>query len=252
MDDGPPRRRSALQPAAGGHAPTGRPTSHSCPNGSSNRPIRHPCSSETGLVWVAPATTAASRSDAGSSTTSNTRPVAPPIAFGLKRRSCSEAVETQNRAPATASCATTSTSQVHSNDARRRRPAHARRTRRRPAHQPPKAPAGSRLASCSLRQYPVRVLTGRKPRGSGPTPRPHSNQASVRTPSPHTIGMAEPRAQRSPWCTLPHPPADAGVDAPVGDDCCGSSKRRACGRVAVGRQAGMAAMRLNVIVTGAA
>lgn len=48
-----------------------------------------------------PVTTAAATTDSGSSTTSSTRPVAPPITSGLKRRSASDAFETQNRAPET-------------------------------------------------------------------------------------------------------------------------------------------------------
>jgi hypothetical protein len=95
-------------PSAGGHWPRGLPISHSWPNGSKIRPKRQPCSSAISDAGVAPNSTACANIVSGSSTTSKVRPVAPPIAAGLKRGPSSPPEETQNAASPIASCATIS------------------------------------------------------------------------------------------------------------------------------------------------
>jgi hypothetical protein len=91
----------------GGHAPSGLPISHSCPNGSTIRPRRQPCSSATGDASVAPAATACSSTWLGSSTTSSVRLVVPPIACGLRRFMAGLAAATEKVASSTASGAAT-------------------------------------------------------------------------------------------------------------------------------------------------
>ena len=56
-----------------GQAPSGRPTSQWCPNGSSIRPSSQPCSSAAGYTSRAPAATARAITARGSSTTSASR-----------------------------------------------------------------------------------------------------------------------------------------------------------------------------------
>jgi hypothetical protein len=72
------------------------------------RPSRQPCSSAIGERSMAPAARARSTLASGSSTTSSVRPVAPPIAVGLKRPASADAAATQKAASPTASWATTS------------------------------------------------------------------------------------------------------------------------------------------------
>jgi hypothetical protein len=91
-----------------GQSPNGRPTSHSCPNGSTIRPRRQPCSSLTAAISRAPTSIARRSTASGSSTTSSTRPVEPPIASGLNRLMSGVAVDNQNAALPTASCTTRS------------------------------------------------------------------------------------------------------------------------------------------------
>src|SRR5205823_9390140 len=112
------------------------------------RPSRQPCSLLTGDDSLAPAATACRMIRSGSSTTSSVRLVAPSIARGLGRFMAADVAATQNAAPPTPSCATTSSPRRHGEERLRRMP--LRRTRPLHPESRPTARAGyssSRLPS---------------------------------------------------------------------------------------------------------